>query len=330
MQILVTGGAGYIGSHMARMLAKADVEVVALDSLERGHQKALTKEIQLETGNISDKEFVNKVFSKNKIDAVIHFAGYISVEESVNDPVRYFKNNLINPLVLLEVMRENNVNKLIFSSTAAVYGNPIKVPIPEDHLKNPTSSYGLSKWQFEQLLGFYSDKANLHSISLRYFNACGASLDGQYGEDHKPESHIIPLGLATAAGQKKDFSLFGTDYQTRDGSCERDYIHVEDLCQAHILALDALTTGHKTDVYNVGTGLGVTNREVIAQIQKATGIKFPIKEVGRRPGDPAILVADSVKLKKEFGWLPRYSDLETIVRSAWKWHNSHPQGYHQA
>ena len=327
MNILVTGGAGYIGSHMVRMLASRGHTPIVLDSLEYGHKQAIPNDVPLIVGNVKDKETLEPIFAKHKIDAVIHFAGYLMVEESVRDPIKYMKNNVIYPVTLLNVMRDYKVGKIIFSSSAAVYGNPEKIPIPEDHPKNPTSPYGLSKWCFEELLRVFHKDSGVRSISLRYFNACGAVLDGSYGEDHKPETHIIPVAIRTALGKQKEFLLYGTDYPTRDGSCLRDYIHIEDLCEAHMLALDALVKGHQTDVYNVATGEGTTNKEVVTEVKKATGINFPVKESPRRAGDPHSLVADPTKFKKEFGWQPKYSDIATIVSSAWKWHCKYPKGY---
>lgn len=326
MNILVTGGAGYIGSHMVRMLALGGHNVVVLDTMEYGHKPALPAGTKVVQSDVADKSTLATIFTQDHIEAVIHFAGYISVEESVRDPKRYFHNNLVSPITLLEIMKTHKVDKIIFSSTAAVYGNPQTVPIPEDHPQNPTSPYGLSKWCFELYLALFDREHAIRSISLRYFNASGASLDGNYGEAHQPETHIIPLGLQAALA-KKEFFLFGDDYPTPDGSCIRDYIHTEDLCQAHLLVLDALSRGHQTDIYNVGTGRGVSNKEVIEQIKKETGVDFSVVVKPRRSGDPAQLVADPMKLKKEFGWEPKYSDISTIVATAWKWHKSHPNGY---
>lgn len=327
MNILITGGAGYIGSHMARMLVARGHAVTVLDSLEFGHKEAVPSQAKLIIGNIGDPGILDTCFKEKKIDAVIHFAGYLLVEESVREPVKYFRNNVEAPLTLLEAMVKNGVRRIIFSSTAAVYGNPIVVPINEDHAKNPESPYGLSKWCFEEMLRVFDRSEGIRSISLRYFNAAGAALDGSHGEAHATETHIIPLAIRSALGAQKEFSLFGSDYPTRDGSCERDYIHVEDLCQAHIVALDALMNGHATDVYNVATGNGSTNKELVSLVKKTTGVDFPVKVVGHRAGDPGILVADPTKLKKEFGWTPKYSDIKTIVESAWKWHKRHPNGY---
>lgn len=325
--MLVTGGAGYIGSNMVRMLVARGYHPIVVDSLEYGHRQALPATVPLIVGNIKDKATLEPIFSKYSIEAVIHFAGYLMVEESVRDPIKYMKNNIIAPMTLLAVMQEHGVDTIIFSSTAAVYGNPTIIPIPESHAKNPTSPYGLSKWCFEELLRVTDYQHHIRSISLRYFNACGAALGGDNGEDHLPETHIIPVAIRVAMGKQKEFLLYGTDYPTRDGSCLRDYIHIEDLAEAHLLALDALTHGHKTDVYNLATGDGMTNKEVVAEVKKVTGVDFAVREAPRRAGDPHSLVADSTHFKKEFGWRPKYSDIETIVSSAWKWHKNHRDGY---
>ncbi len=327
MQVLVSGGAGYIGSHMARMLAAGGQTPVVIDTLEYGHQQALPHQAVLIKGNIDDTALLTRVFAQQQITAVIHFAGYISVEESVRDPRRYFQNNLLASISLLETMAQFEVKKIIFSSTAAVYGNPRQVPIPEEHPKDPLNPYGLSKWCFEKLLGVYERQKGIRSISLRYFNASGAALAGDHGEAHEPETHIIPLAISAALGVQKEFHLFGADYPTRDGSCIRDYIHIEDLCQAHLLALEALDSGHRSDVYNVGTGQGVSNKEVIATVKKAAGKDFPVIVKPRRPGDASELVADPAKLKKELGWSPKHSEINEIVATAWKWHSRHPHGY---
>ena len=327
MNVLVTGGAGYIGSNMVRMLVSRGHTPIVLDSLEYGHKQAIPESAPLIVGNIKDKETLEPIFTKYNIDAVIHFAGYIMVEESVRDPIKYMHNNVIYPVALLDVMHKHKVDKIIFSSSAAVYGNPQVVPIPEDHPKNPTSPYGLSKWCFEELLRVFHHDTGVRSISLRYFNACGASEGGENGEDHHPESHIIPVAIRAALGKQKDFFLYGTDYPTRDGTCLRDYIHIEDLAEAHLLALDALARGHETDSYNIATGEGTTNKEVVEEVKKVTGMDFPVKEAPRRPGDPHSLVADPTKFKKEFKWEPKHSDIHSIVASAWAWHKAHPNGY---
>ncbi|MCI0477701.1 MAG: UDP-glucose 4-epimerase GalE [Anaerolineales bacterium] len=326
MRVLVTGGAGYIGSQMVRQLIENKIQVVVADSLENGHRAAVSANVSLRVGDIGDEKFLNDVFTRDRFDAVIHFAGYIAVGESVVNPIKYFCNNVEKTIRLLDTMLKANVTRLVFSSSAAVYGIPTQVPIPDDHPKQPINPYGESKLVVEKMLQWLNAATPLRAISLRYFNACGATLDGKFGEDHPDEGHIIPLALR-AARTGKPFLLFGDDYNTRDGTCIRDYIHVIDLCDAHLRALDALTRGHKTDAYNVGTGRGFSNREIAESVRRGTGIDFEIQFAPRRPGDPDELVADSSRLQKELGWQPRYSDLETIVGSAWQWHKQHPNGY---
>lgn len=327
MKILVTGGAGYIGSHMTRMLSSRGFEPIVLDTLEFGHKEALPDTVPLIVGSVGDEQSVKEIFQEYSIDAVLHFAGYLQVEESVRFPIKYMKNNVLAPAVLLEAMRESGVGRIIFSSTAAVYGNPQTPLISENHPKEPVSPYGLSKWAFEELLRVYDRSFGIKSISLRYFNACGASLDGAHGEVHDPETHLIPLACKAALGLGKDFAIYGSDYSTPDGTAIRDFIHIEDLCEAHILALVALENGHKTDVYNVGTGNGASVAEVVDAVAKASGAAFHAKRSGRRAGDPAVLVSDASKIIKEFGWKPKYSDIKTIVTSALEWHKKHPKGY---
>jgi UDP-glucose 4-epimerase len=280
----------------------------------------------LRVGDIGDEKFLGAVFARDAFDAVIHFAGYIAVKESVENPLKYFRNNVEKTIRLTNAMLQANVTRLVFSSSAAVYGIPTQVPIPDDHPKHPINPYGESKYLIEKVLYWLGASMPLRAISLRYFNACGAALDGAFGEDHPDEGHIIPLALR-AAQQGKPFLLFGDDYDTRDGTCIRDYIHVVDLCDAHLRALDALMHGHATDAYNVGTGRGFTNREIAETVRRVTGINFEIQIAPRRPGDPDELVADSSRLQKEFSWRPQHSDLETIVGSAWQWHKTHPNGY---
>lgn len=327
MKILVTGGAGYIGSHMSRMLSARGFEPVVLDTLEFGHSEALPRNIPLIVGDVGDKAVVDGIFKNYEISGVMHFAGYLQVEESMRLPIKYMKNNVLSPIVLLEAMKDANVKRIIFSSTAAVYGNPRTVPIPEDHPKEPVSPYGLSKWAFEELLRVYDRSFGIKSIALRYFNAAGAAPDGSHGEVHTPETHLIPLAVRAALGVGRDFAIYGTDYDTPDGSALRDYIHIEDLCEAHMLALTALANGHASDVYNVGTGLGVSVKEVVSEVRRARGIDFPVKVGGRRAGDPAVLVSDPSKIMREFGWKPVHSDIQTIVSSALSWHRDHPKGY---
>lgn len=326
MRVLVTGGAGYIGSQMVRQLMDKKIDVVVADTLENGHRAALTPNVPLEIGNIGDEKFSRDLFARHKFDAVMHFAGYIEMKESVENPAKYFRNNVAFTNTLLEVMVQSNIKRFVFSSSAGVYGDPIQVPIPESHPTVPTNPYGESKLMVEKMLHWYDASHGLRSIALRYFNAAGATLDGKFGEAHPTESHIIPLAFR-AAQQKKPFTLFGGDYPTRDGSCVRDYVHVIDLCDAHLLALDALMNGHATTAYNVGIGQGYSNKEIVAAVKKALGIEFEVRIGPRRPGDASESVADTARLRKDFGWSPLVSDLETIVGSAHKWHASHPNGY---
>lgn len=338
MKILVTGGAGYIGSQMTRQLLEKGYEVVVLDSLEGGHEASVPKEAKLVVGDIYDGNLLASLFSSHKFDAVMHFAGVISMAESMENPGKYFQTNTFGALSLFEIMVKFKVLKLIFSSTAGVYGNPVRLPIKENDPKNPTNPYGESKLMVEKILSWYdkiyqqavseltSSAYNLHSISLRYFNAAGASLDGEFGENHKDETHLIPLGIK-AAQEGREFTIYGGDYQTKDGTCVRDYVHIIDLCDAHLLALDALFNNHKTGAFNVGPGIGFSNKEVMAVIQKVSKVDFSVVGGERRAGDADELVADSAKIRKELGWKPRYSDLETIVKTAWQWHQSHPNGY---
>lgn len=326
MRILVTGGAGYIGSQMVRELLHHGDEVVVFDNLIGGHKESLPKETKFIIGDILDRDALANLFKAEKIDAVIHFAGMISMAESMENPYKYFSTNTIGALTLIETMVKTNVRKLIFSSTAGVYGNPAETPIKEDDTKNPTNPYGYSKLMVEQMLSWYDKIYNLRSISLRYFNAAGATLDGNYGEDHKEETHIIPLALKSALA-KSEFTIFGNDYKTKDGTCVRDYVHVIDLCDAHLLALDALLNSHKTDVFNVGPGVGYSNKEVVDKVKEITRIDFPIVTGKRRPGDVDELIADASKIKQELGWKPKHSDLETIVKTAWEWHKNHLNGY---
>lgn len=318
MKILITGGAGYIGSHMSKVLLDRGDEVVVADSLELGFEAAIDNRSRLEVGDLRDKNYVSYLFSQYEFDAVIHFAAYISVGESMRDPAKYFENNVVAALNLIEEMRRKNKNNFIFSSTAAVYGNPESTPIPEDHPKKPTNPYGESKLMVEKMLSWYHEIKGLNYAALRYFNACGASLDASIGERHDPETHLIPNALK-AALTESEFTLFGDDYDTPDGSCVRDYIHVLDLAQAHILALEKLQKDPGGYVYNVGTGKGYSNKEVVDVIKKVTGKDFAVKIAPRREGDPAKLVADATKIKTELGFTPQYSDLDTIVKTALEW-----------
>lgn len=322
MKILVTGGAGYIGSLMVRQLLEVGYEVVVVDNLSTGRREAVDKRAELVIADLSHRKAIYKLFSDYKFDAVMHFAAVISMGESMENPAKYFYGNVFNSLNLLEEMVKHKVSKLIFSSTAGVYGNPIKIPISENHPKKPTNPYGESKLMVERILRWYDKIYELKSINLRYFNAAGASFDQSLEEHHRPETHLIPLALKSVLDENHPFELYGDDYSTKDGTCIRDYIHVEDLCSAHLLALKALFDSHKTDYYNVGTGRGYSNREVIKMVEKVTGKKLKVKVGKRRQGDAVELVADSRKIKEEFGWQPKHSDLETIVGSAWKYYEN--------
>lgn len=319
MKILVTGGAGYIGSHMVKVLLDRGHEVVVADSLEKGFHEAVDARAQFTQGNLLEKAFVEKLFDENTFDGVIHFAAYISVGESMVEPNKYFENNIDGALHVLEAMRKHNVNNFIFSSTAAVYGTPKEIPIVEDHPKNPESPYGESKLMVEKVLEWYQRQYGLNYIVLRYFNASGASLDASTGERHTPETHIIP-NVIFAALQNKSFKLFGDTYNTPDGTCIRDYIHVLDLCEAHLLALEKLKTSGGSGYYNVGSGTGFSNKQIVEMVKKISGIDIQTEIAEKRPGDPDQLIANPEKIQKELGFAPKYSDLETIVKTAWEWH----------
>lgn len=319
MRILVTGGAGYIGSFMVKRALNKGLEVVVVDNLERGHQDAIDPRAKLVVGELKHKEFVEHIFSEYKFDSVVHFAGYISMAESASNPYIYFYNNLNASLNIIESMVRQRVNNFIFSSTAGVYGNPRTTSIKEDHPKNPTNPYGESKLMIEKILAWYRKIYGLNFISLRYFNASGASIDGQMGEKHSPETHIIPNAI-NAILNKTEFTLYGNDYKTPDGTCIRDYIHVIDLVEAHILAVSKLRNDGGGFFYNVGTGQGHSNKEVLDVIQKISGSEINTKIVDRRPGDADILIADPTLIKRDLGFMPKYSDLKTIIKSAWEWH----------
>ncbi len=320
MKILVTGGAGYIGSFMVKRLFERGDEVIVVDSLERGHEENIDKRAIFIKANLWDWNKLEEVFKNHKVDAVIHFAGLISMEESMRDPGIYFYNNTGGTLELIEHARKNDVRYFIFSSTAGVYGSPIKTPIPEDHQTFPTNPYGESKLMVEKMLSWYNKIYGLNFACLRYFNAAGASLDGSMGENHEPETHIIPLAIK-AALENLEFSLYGNDYNTPDGTCIRDYIHVIDLVESHLLALEKLKKESGAYIYNVGTGFGYSNKEVLETIKKISGKDFKIKISAKRPGDAENLIADPSKIRSELGFEPKYSDLKIIVDSAWKWHN---------
>lgn len=327
MRLLVLGGAGYIGSHTALELIKKGHEVIVVDNLVTGYEKAIPDKAVFYQGDIRNFDFLDNLFKKEKIDAVIHFAAYSLVGESVTNPLKYYDNNLYGTKVLLEAMIKNNVNKIVFSSTAATYGEPENIPILESDRTCPTNPYGETKLAMEKMFHWASKAHGLSYVSLRYFNACGADANGQIGEAHNPESHLIPLVLQVPNGKRESVSIYGTDYDTPDGTCIRDYIHVTDLAQAHILAVEYLANGGESDIFNLGNGVGYSVREVIETARSVTGHPIPATEVPRRAGDPARLVASGEKAKKILGWEPKIKKLDEIIASAWKWHKAHPEGY---
>jgi UDP-glucose 4-epimerase len=326
LNILLTGGAGYIGSVVTAELLKAGHWVTVYDNLSHGYALAIPRQATLVTGDLSDREKLNTLLSSARFDAVMHFAAFIEAGESMVFPERFFQNNTANTLNLFQAMLENNVKRLVFSSTAALYGNPRRVPIEEDDPLEPTNAYGESKLLVERMLSWFHRIHGFRYASLRYFNAAGAT--PERGEAHQPESHLIPLVLQAAAGVRENISIFGNDYPTPDGTCVRDYIHISDLATAHILALEALSERDRL-IYNLGNGKGYSVRQVIEVARKVTQRPIKVIEAERRPGDPAVLVASSAKIKAELGWKPRFADLEQIVGSAWEWRQSNPNGYAQ-
>ena len=323
--ILVTGGAGYIGSHVVKELLRQNHKPIVFDNLQTGHRKAIENALFVE-GDLSDQERLAKVFQTNSVDAVMHFAADCLVGESVQNPLKYFNNNVSNGLNLIEIMEQFCVNQIVFSSSAAVYGEPEEIPISEGHPCAPTNPYGETKWIFEKALQAFCEAGKLNFISLRYFNAAGADPEGELGEDHSRETHLIPL-VIKAALDATSVPIFGTDYETSDGTCIRDYIHVTDLARAHILALRKLEQGKVSRIYNLGNGNGYSVREVIAIVRKVTGRNVATIDSPRRPGDPARLVASSEKIREELGWIPTYPHLEMIVKTAYDWYRRHPEGY---
>ncbi len=325
MRILVTGGAGYIGSHTVRLLLARGHDVTVFDNLSAGHRQAVPAE-RLVAGDLRDIDHLDQLMLTRRIDAVIHFAAHCYVGESVTNPSKYYTNNLVYALNLLDRCRRQGVQKFVFSSTCATYGTPGTVPITESEPQQPINPYGNTKLAFEHALADYASAYPFGFCALRYFNAAGASPDGTIGEDHDPETHLIPLVFKSALGQRPQVEIFGTDYPTPDGTCVRDYIHVDDLAEAHILALDKIEKGSKL-AYNVGIGRGYSVREVIRTAEEISGKKVNVKEGPRRAGDPAELVADASKIRRELGWLPKYTDLKSIMTTAWNWHRTHPSGF---
>lgn len=325
MNILVAGGAGYIGSNMTAMLKETRHEPIVFDNLSRGHRKAVA-EVTFIEGDLCDFDLLVQTLKQHKIEAVMHFAALIDIAESVQEPLRYYNNNVCNTHNLLMAMESAGVDKFVFSSSAAVYGMPCEIPVTEDCSKSPINPYGQTKYDVERMCHYQSVAGKVNYASLRYFNAAGAGANGQIGEDHRPESHLIPLIIQAALGKRDSISVYGTDYDTPDGTCIRDYIHIEDLCRAHLLALERLGTETEL-VYNLGNGKGYSVRQVIETVKKTSGKDFKVVEASRRAGDPAKLTAEATKAKKELGWEPKFTELEAIIETAWRWHSSHPNGY---
>jgi len=327
MNVLVAGGAGYIGSHAVRQLVAAGHRVVVVDNLFRGHRKAVPTDVPFHQIDLAETDALAEILRRHAINCVMHFAALTYVGESVEQPLLYYTNNTAGSISMVRAMREANVHRFVLSSTAAVYGEPEEVPITENCPQRPINPYGRSKWMVEQVL---RDEAaadpEFAAVALRYFNVAGSAADGSLGEDHEPETHLIPAILQAAMGRRERLTIFGDDYPTPDGTCVRDYIHVEDLCAAHIVAMNSLRLG-ELQTYNLGIGRGYSVREVFDAAERVTGRKIPVEIGPRRPGDPAVLFADSQKIQRELGWKPRYTDIDQIVATAWNWFRNHPSGY---
>ncbi len=330
MNVLVVGGAGYIGSHCVRQLIAAGHRPVVLDNLAYGHRKAVAQEIPFYAANLGDTPTVLNILRQEKIELVMHFAAFCYVGESVTAPVKYYENNVVATLHLLDAMLQAGVKKFVFSSTCATFGVPERLPMTEDLPQAPINPYGQTKLDVENMLKALSTAHGLSFAAFRYFNAAGAAEDGTIGEDHNPETHLIPLAIQVAMGKRANLQIFGTDYPTPDGTCLRDYVHVDDLSRAHIAVFDKLATPGARFFYNLGTGKPFSVREIIQAVEKITGKKVPVIESPRRAGDPPALFADSSKAQKELGWTPKYMDAESVIATAWKWHESHPNGYGDA
>ncbi len=325
MRVLVCGGAGYIGSNMTAMLAATGFEPIVFDNLSTGHRSAVA-DAEFVQGDLADYELLAKMLKEYKIDVVMHFAALIEVGESVQSPLKYYHNNLSNTQTLLSAMEATGVEKFVFSSSAAVYGMPKKVPVTEDAPKEPINPYGQTKWAVERMCHYQSQTGKLSYAALRYFNAAGAGNNASLGEDHRPESHLIPLTIQAAIGKRTEVQIYGTDYPTPDGTCIRDYIHIDDLCRAHLLALKKLDESSEL-VYNLGNNKGYSVKEVIETVKKVSGRDFKVVASDRRPGDAPILTSDATKAKTELGWEPEFPELEEIISTAWQWHSEHPDGY---
>jgi UDP-glucose 4-epimerase len=327
MAVLVCGGAGYIGSHTVSELLDRNEEVIVVDNLQKGHKPAVLEGAKLYSGDLRDEVFLKNVFKENEIEAVIHFAADSLVGESVEKPLQYYDNNVYGTMCLLKVMTEFDVKKIVFSSTAATYGEAENIPILETDPTVPTNPYGETKLAVEKMLKWSQQAYGLNYVVLRYFNVAGAHMEGKLGEDHQPETHLIPIILQVALGDREKIMIFGDDYNTADGTCIRDYIHVTDLADAHILAIDKLRKDNESATYNLGNGNGFSVKEVIETARKVTGHPIPAEIAPRRAGDPAILIASSEKAINELGWKPKYADLHTMIESAWNWFQKHPNGY---
>ncbi|SDX66330.1 UDP-glucose 4-epimerase GalE [Paenibacillus sp. CF384] len=328
MAVLVTGGAGYIGSHAVAALHERGEEIVIIDNLQQGHKEAVLGG-KLYVGDLRDGDFLDTVFGENAIDAVIHFAANSLVGESMKDPGKYYHNNVYGTLCLLEKMNQYGVKRIVFSSTAATYGEPENIPIHEEDRTLPTNTYGETKLSMEKMMKWFDTAYDMKYVSLRYFNAAGAHASGRIGEDHNPETHLVPLVLQTALGQRSHISIFGDDYATEDGTCVRDYIHVSDLADAHVLAVERLRKGGDSAIYNLGNGTGFSVKQVIDIARQVTGRDIPAVMETRRAGDPAVLVASSDRARQELGWNPSRNKLEDIIGSAWAWHQANPSGYNK-
>ncbi|MHC5218295.1 UDP-glucose 4-epimerase GalE [Enterococcus sp. LJL128] len=329
MGILVLGGAGYIGSHAVNQLITAGEEVIVIDNLLTGHRKAVHPKAVFYEGDIRDKEFMEKIFEKENIESVLHFAASSLVGESMENPLKYFNNNVYGMEILLEVMAAYQVKHIVFSSSAAVYGEPETSIITEELLPNPKNPYGESKLIMEKMMKWCSQAYGIQFVALRYFNVAGAKSDASIGEDHTPETHLVPIILQTALGQRKELAIFGDDYATPDGTCIRDYVHVEDLIAAHLLALKYLKSGNSSAVFNLGSSRGYSVKEMLEAAREVTGKEIPAVVAPRRAGDPAVLVASSEKAKAVLGWTPAYTTIKDIIKTAWDWHVSHPEGYQE-
>lgn len=327
MSILVAGGAGYIGSHMVKQLVESGEEVVVADNLSTGHKKAINPKAKFYYGDIRDRAFLDRIFVNEDITAVVHFAAFSIVPESMQEPLKYFDNNTGGMITLLEAMRDFKVKYIVFSSTAATYGIPETMPIKETDPQQPINPYGLSKLMMEKMMAWADEAYGIKFVALRYFNVAGAAADGTIGEDHGPETHLVPIIMQVAQGKRAELSIFGDDYNTPDGTNVRDYVHVMDLADAHILALKYLEAGNPSNAFNLGSSTGFSNKEMLEAAREVTGQEIPAKIVPRRPGDPDSLVAASDKAREVLNWQPKYDDVHDIIATAWQWHSTHPKGY---